>query len=175
MHHTQPLNARGSIHVQTRRAILAAGAASLLALAGCGGGATVNPTGTPYPVTGKVILPDGNPLTEGTVRFVPKGTEGGWPAAGKVKSDGAFSMTTYKEDDGVIPGTYLVAIESSLDTDAGRVSRPVVPSKYVDESLSGLEVTVKAETNTLEPFQLDDKKPVVSTSTSNSPRSDRDD
>lgn len=113
---------------------------------------------TPYPVTGQVILPDGTPLTEGLVTFVPIG-ESGRQATGKIKADGTFALTTVNEGDGAGPGEYLVRIISTLGKPGPRRSSvSLVPTKYSDEGSSGLTVTVKPETNTLEPFKLDDRK-----------------
>jgi hypothetical protein len=104
-----------------------------------------------------VILPDGKPLSEGIVTFVPRG-EKGRQASGKVQPDGAFSLTTRKPDDGAAEGDYVVRIDTPLSKPGPQGSKiSVLPVKYDDEDTSGLKVTVKPEPNDLPAFKLDDK------------------
>jgi len=74
-------------------------------LSGCGGGrAAVEPA------KGKVVC-GGNPVTVGSVTFVPIGepdSETGRPAIGAVGPDGTFVLTTYEEGDGAIVGKHRV-------------------------------------------------------------------
>jgi hypothetical protein len=132
-------------------------------LAGCGDpnlpGSSL-PSVPVYPVHGKVILPDGKPLPEGQVTFVPVDPKGRYPS-GEVKEDGTFSLTTKDLGEGAPEGQYKVKIESDI---AGRakakgkkgagLSTYAVPPKYQDEDSSGLMVTIKNGPNDLEPFQL---------------------
>jgi hypothetical protein len=75
--------------------------ALLLAAAGCGG------QGRPVKVEGVVTL-DGQPLSGATVTFAP--AEGGRPASGRTDADGSFRLTTFRSDDGALPGEYKVII-----------------------------------------------------------------
>jgi hypothetical protein len=130
----------------------------LVAFSGCGDSES-GPSVTTYPVKGKVILPDGKPLSQGLVTFVPAKDEGR-QASGKLESDGTFALTTRKEGDGAAPGEYVVRIDSDLTSGVVQkkgLKRSLLPEKYSDEHSSGLKATVKAETNDLPPFQLDDK------------------
>ena len=68
-------------------------------LAGCGG--LVSSEATVYPVTGKVLLADGKPLTTGRVEFIP--VKGGMPASGDVGADGSFSLKTGSGQQGIRP------------------------------------------------------------------------
>jgi hypothetical protein len=127
-----------------------------LAVAGCGESTITQPTVTTYPVEGKILLPDGKPLAEGTVTFVPK-ADTGRDAVGKIRPDGSFTLTTYKPDDGAAAGEYDVQIDSDQtipDPSSKTKKRNVLPAKYRE---GGLTATIKPEKNALPPFQLDNK------------------
>ena len=134
---------------------------ALIALAGC-----VDPDAGPsvrtYPVKGKVVLPDGKPLADGTVVFVPSGAEG-VQAAGKIGPDGGFALTTRKEGDGAAAGTYKVRIDgaTALATPKGAKVKGAGLGIFADEDSSGLTATLKAGSNDLEPFVL--KAPATAT------------
>jgi hypothetical protein len=70
-------------------------------LVGCGGV-------RPAKVTGILTL-NGQPVEGATVQFVPV-KEGGRPATGLTKADGGFSLTTFEDQDGALPGEYKVVI-----------------------------------------------------------------
>jgi len=128
--------------------------------AGCGGTEGAPERVTVYPVTGKVLLADGKPLSGGTVYFVPS-KDSVLAATGKVGSDGTFKLATASMGEGAAPGEYKVRVEpdyESLPKTPGKVVGPAknlpFPSKYTDEDGSGLTATVKPQDNQLEPFQL---------------------
>lgn len=115
-------------------------------LVGCGGGSDM------APVSGIVRL-DGNPVTEGTVRFVP---ESGRGAKGTIQSDGTFTLGTDTRSDGASIGKHRVAIiaykvDKVERTDGGRPlitgSTPLVPRHYMAPGTSGLEFEVKPGKN----------------------------
>src|SRR5262245_30413224 len=101
-------------------------------LAGCTGSRT-------SPVEGIVLL-DGKPLPDASVQFVPQGT--GRDATGQTDKSGAFSMSTYKPKDGVVPGDYKVVISLPTGTldptphgsaeDAMSVAAKAPPPKATD-------------------------------------------
>jgi len=74
-------------------------------LTGCGGRGIA-------PVRGVVTL-EGTPVAGATVLFMPDGQAGARPASGFTSSDGEFRLTTYKADDGALPGTYRVLIQKT--------------------------------------------------------------
>jgi hypothetical protein len=74
-------------------------------LIGCGGRGTT-------PVRGVITL-EGTPVAGATVLFMPDGQGGGRPASGFTSSDGTFRLTTYKPDDGALPGKYRVLIQKT--------------------------------------------------------------
>jgi hypothetical protein len=128
-------------------------------IGGCGDNVSTLPSVTTHPVKGKVLLPDGAPLSEGVVTFVPV-KETGRQAVGKLNSDGTFSLTTQKPDDGAAEGEYRVAIDSDLASgvvdNKGR-KKAALPEKYRDDASSNLTATIKSGENNLPPFQLDNK------------------
>jgi hypothetical protein len=63
--------------------------------------------GKPVKVKGIVTL-DGKPLPGVTVTFAPIGT--GRPASGLTESDGSFRLTTFRTEDGALPGEYKVVV-----------------------------------------------------------------
>jgi len=67
--------------------------------AGCGSG--------PVPVRGRVLLDD-VPVPGATVLLVP--AAGGHPATGRTDANGVFRLTTFKPDDGALPGRYTVVV-----------------------------------------------------------------
>lgn len=97
-----------------------------------------------FPVAGTVLI-DGQPLTEGTLRFVP---ESGRPFTSSIASDGSFTLTEHSlsaesESLGVMPGVYRVAVTATrvVDEDSGEVEW-LVPSRYADFRTSGLQVAI---------------------------------
>src|SRR4051794_27534527 len=58
------------------------------------------------PVTGKVLL-GGKPLEFGSVTFQPPR---GQPAQGTIQSDGTFTLSTYRLNDGAVIGKHKVRI-----------------------------------------------------------------
>jgi hypothetical protein len=119
-------------------------------VAGCRGSSLSQPT--TYEVQGKVILASGKPLAAGRVTFVAA-DEMLPQASGEIQPDGEFSLTTRVHGDGAVPGHYKVRIEPA-ESKNRRAIRPGFPVKYVDEDSSGLLITVKAESNRLDPIRL---------------------
>ena len=105
-----------------------------LALAGCGGGHSKPELSATLPVRGTVTY-KGQPMTGGTVKFVPEDT--GREAQAAIGPDGAFVLSTFKEGDGAIAGLHLVAV-------TGASASGAVPIKYKSPSSSKVEVEVVA-------------------------------
>ncbi|WP_165219586.1 hypothetical protein [Aquisphaera insulae] len=121
---------------------LAAAAAALPVLTGCGGGS--RPT---VPVAGKVVHKDGKPLTAGFVFLIPA-ESGGIEASGQIQADGTFRPESLGLD-GAAPGDYKVklAAEPPATTKTARkkaAAAPTIAAKYLDENSSGLSATVPA-------------------------------
>jgi hypothetical protein len=124
-------------------------------LIGCSGGGT-------RPVQGVVTL-EGTPVAGATVLFMPDGRDGKRPASGFTSSDGTFRLTTYKLDDGALPGNYRVLIrktEAAKDLGAAQLSalerakakieekslhkstKPTLPEAYADFDKTPLRCSV---------------------------------
>ena len=130
-----------------------------LAAAGCGGdpaGGTRNEA--LYAVKGQVLLPNGKPLTGGTVVFVANSGQDAAPR-GPIDSSGNFALKT-RDNDGAPAGDYKVRIEpdaSIMKGKGGKLDPAALPfpAKYADtDGDTGLTATVKAEPNTLPAFKL---------------------
>jgi len=136
-----------------RSSIIPWGLAAVVALglSGCGNGGTCD-------VRGTVKFKDGTPLTRGSIHF--EGT--GRAAHGTIQPDGSFVMSSYKEGDGVMPGTYQVFIDNTEDPmvwdeakKAYRYGQPRIATKYSAAATSGLKFDVKGRENfaiEVEPF-----------------------
>jgi hypothetical protein len=123
-------------------------------MTGCGGSDSL-PSLTVYEVKGKVVLANGQPLSGGFISFVPKGNLPITPS-GVIGPDGTFSLVTGGSGEGAPPGDYKVRVEAPQLQQADQKSRrrPLIPPKYADEDSSGIVITVRAESNRLDPILL---------------------
>lgn len=125
--------------------ILFAVAAGALGLASCGRGDGRKPT---FPVTGKVLLPDGKPAAHATVVLHPVDTSAADVRPhGKVAPDGTFRVGTYGADDGAPAGEYRVTVElylASPRADEGPSNR--LNPRYAKPEASGLTAHVGGPT-----------------------------
>jgi hypothetical protein len=80
------------------------GSALALAGAGCGGGQSAVSK-----VNGTVTL-DGKPLAGALVSFVPQDVKSGRLATGRTDANGHFDLTTFRTNDGAIPGQYKITV-----------------------------------------------------------------
>jgi hypothetical protein len=109
--------------------------------------------GSPDPETAEVTgiaRLDGQPLTSGIVTFTP---EAGRSATGFIQSDGTFTLKTYHDGDGALPGKHVVTItpgssgaptRPNFDSDRPTMATDSpIPVKYGIPSSSGLEFEVK--------------------------------
>jgi hypothetical protein len=129
---------------------LLVGAGFLVAVLGCSQGS--HPTAK---VAGKVTH-DGQPVTSGSLTFAPAAGTVGKPAAGVVKPDGSYTLSTYAPEDGAAVGRHKVMYTPG-GGDSGQQQVPVEPGKHDERPaapvpFSGLvpkepEVEVKAGSN----------------------------
>lgn len=76
------------------------------ALAALAAGCSRKGTAPTAPVSG-VVTYQGKPATDVRVIFTP---QGGRPAIGHTDAEGRFSLTTFQQDDGAVPGTHVATI-----------------------------------------------------------------
>jgi hypothetical protein len=113
-------------------------ALGLPALAGCDNkNALVKVSGT--------VLIDGKPVPYGKVQIAPEGYR---PAFGAIGPDGRFTLTTFKEGDGIVRGTHAVAVIGH-ETKGPTKQFWHAPKKYISTATSNLTVTVDGPTNDL--------------------------
>lgn len=112
-------------------------------------------------VKGRVTL-DGHPVAGATVLFVPEDGNAGRPASGMTDDDGNFRLTTYRPDDGAVPGTYRIVVsktkafpepdpkhtgkQRALDRvarkNAHKNEKRLIPALYSDPAKTTLRCTV---------------------------------
>lgn len=104
-------------------------------------------------VSGKVLI-DGEPLTLGTIRFVPKT---GRPAGSRIGPDGSFRVISKSqasggsEVPGLFPGRYQIAVSASeaLSEAEDAELHWLAPRQYANFRTSGLETDIQAPTDSL--------------------------
>jgi len=125
-----------------------------------------------YRVTGTVTM-QGKPVAGAAVIFVPTGIDGE-AASAITDSDGKYALTTWRAGDGARPGEYRVKISKQelAAVDPSKMvknlsieeeqriyvenkkppppAKSLVPSKYQDESSSGLSHTVPNGSSTFD-------------------------
>jgi hypothetical protein len=117
-------------------------------LAGCGSDDTKNRLKT-VPVSGTVTL-DGEVFGPGTLSFTPQSAgERMRMAIGKVDASGNFVAGSYEEDDGIVPGEYLVKgqEDTAIDPSAALKTTPGVKVKIGEEGEPNLEIALKGSEN----------------------------
>jgi hypothetical protein len=103
---------------------------------------------TLYPAKGKVLLPDGKPLTTGQVIFVA--TKSTITHAATIESDGSFSFKGTGSD-GLPEGDYKIRIDAGSSSAVAKGSRGApqgtlkFDSIFLDEDASGLKATVTSD------------------------------
>lgn len=126
----------------------------LLAAIGCGSDQL-----RVYPVSGKVSFA-GKPMEGGgAIALIPTDGQNGKAAGGVIDEEGNYTLSTYAEGDGSIPGKFRVIItqtaveepEATPDGEAPRESVPflspdkLIPAVYSDFKNSPLTVEIKTE------------------------------
>jgi hypothetical protein len=99
-------------------------------------------------VTGTITV-DGVPLANAVVSFLP---EKGQLAVGTTDAQGKFSLSTFEENDGALPGRYRVAIAGQAgpanrqpagQNDPPPAAKSAIPSRFTDPNTSGLMAEIK--------------------------------
>lgn len=126
-------------------AVAAAALVLSLSATGCG------PSRPAVVPTAGIVTLDGKPLAGGFVRVVPAASR---PATGEIGPDGRFTLGTFAEADGCVPGTHGVEVIGPLPAGgetAAAVPAPTVtvPGRYRAAETSGLTITVTGPTRDL--------------------------
>ena len=120
--------------------VMAAGLA--VAVGGCG---DPNPLAGAklYPVKGKVLLPDGKPLSAGQVVFI--GSKTMITSSAPIESDGSFTFKS-ASGDGLPEGDYKIRIEGGSGSGGkkGKANNPFA-DQFLDEDTSELTATVTSD------------------------------
>lgn len=123
---------------QRTLALAILGAPALFAV-GCNSG-----TLKTYPIQGQVVFQDGSPVKVGTVETKAAGKN--VQATGSIATDGTFTLTTYRPNDGAIAGEHKVVIVQFIPVEDIPNYRPstmgVVHRKHASYHTSGLTMNV---------------------------------
>lgn len=118
--------------------LLAAG--SLILACGCGGETT-------HPLQGKVVYPDGSVATdlEGySVTLESLDHEPPVSASGVIEGDGTFAVSTFGDEDGVVPGRHRVAINPPPQMGDEPMPPLLIAPKYQTLDNTDLEINVES-------------------------------
>ncbi len=146
-------------HARWKRVRRCAPLMLMLLVVGCGD----DGLGRRYPVSGRVTR-GGQPVTNGTVNFMPVDLKQGRSASGEIGSDGSYSLTTVNPGDGALVGDYRVIISlaevAGLERTPGGIPilnqpkkvrvKNLVSPKYSDPSQTVLKFKVEPHTNTFD-------------------------
>jgi hypothetical protein len=109
--------------------------AAFLATLGTGCGERTGPhVAATVAIKGKVTY-NGKPLTRGSITFEP--VDIGREANGEIQPDGTFQMSTFKANDGAVPGVHRVAVSGT-----GKVDGKPLPVKFQSPASSHIEIEV---------------------------------
>jgi len=114
--------------MSTARALAFCLSLSCLLLTACGADSPI-PKPTGVQVSGKVQLPNGSPVTGGTLVLRPE--SGVFGATAQIKADGSFTLQDGGQES-VVPGKYQVFVRIS-DPSQAELSKQV-PGKYQESS-----------------------------------------
>ena len=105
-----------------------------------------------YPVRGRVVFSDGEPVKTGTVEF--QSVEHALNARGQIARDGTFRLGTYTSTDGAVAGTHRVIVIQFLAMDSTPDVQhdhgDPVDLRYASYDSSDLEAEVATGGNELE-------------------------
>lgn len=118
---------------------------AVVAVAGCGGG------GNTSSVTGKVVA-NGQPVTAGSITFMPVDGKDAQPAGGAIQSDGTFKMMTDNKEGASIGKHQVSYVPPQLEAPEwdGYGQQPPTPtSPFQGMVPKETQVEVKSGTNDL--------------------------
>lgn len=126
---------------------LAPAIALVVLASGCGGSGSEFPA--TVPVSGKVTH-KGEPVTKGSITFL---SESGHTAVGELGPDGTYTLSSFGQGDGAVPGRHrvvVVATDAPVNMMPGstpgyKPPEDLVPKKYNKPETSGLQAEVSAD------------------------------
>ncbi len=123
----------------------------LLAIIGC----AKDPHPERFPVSGTVKFSDGQPVRTGIVEFIP--VDGSLTATGQIETDGTYQLSTIANEDGAVPGDYIVVVKQFIFYDKIPEHKHDhggdVDTVYADERTTPFKYQVKEGKNVAE-FQV---------------------
>ena len=104
-----------------------------------------------YAVKGRVVYPDGSPVTAGVVMFLSTSLKGKeFNARGEIQSDGSYVLSTFEVGDGVVGGKHqalvreLAVLVSEMAEDE-TPSPPAIDRKFARFDTSGLAFDISRD------------------------------
>jgi hypothetical protein len=117
---------------------------------------------TTVPVTGKVTFAGGPPPAKGSIIFRPVSTPDGLPkrpGTAEFDESGLFQTTSFKKNDGLIPGTYAVRIDCWMGHPSGDDPGSQERLNHVPKNYEPPEVKVEVGASSVElTFDVPKKK-----------------
>jgi hypothetical protein len=133
--------ARAPLRVAVKRVAYTFGLISCCVLIGCG-------TAKTNPVAGKIVFKDGSDISAlAGYRVDFQAVDQEVSGSGEVLPDGTFTISTYGNQDGAVPGKHKVAITPPPPLPDVVPPKPILPSKYASFETSGLEREIKPGPN----------------------------
>jgi hypothetical protein len=92
-------------------------------------------------LSGRVVFPDGEPLTTGTIYFAKPDFQ----ARANIRPDGYYNVGSLSEKDGLPPGIYKVYILGAIENNPDEKIISLIATEYIREETTPLEITVPGE------------------------------
>ena len=96
----------------------------LTLLAGCGDGSLKT-----YKIPGKLVYQDNSPVPGASVVLQTTVGDKVVSARGMASQDGRFTLTTFKEADGIVAGEHTVSISPLPAPDGAKAVQPQIPKE----------------------------------------------
>ena len=112
----------------------------------------------------------GKPLPGGIITFQPVKVATGLPnrhAQGAINTDGTYSLSSFRPDDGAVPGDYVITIRAAQGlapvdeyskAAATAATGPQIPATYSDAEKTPLKATIPAAGSTAQQIDFDLKE-----------------
>jgi len=97
------------------------------------------------------VFYQGKPVPKGTITFHPLHGQRQLyrPAVGVIASDGSYQLQSFRRGDGIMPGEYVVVIESyeggPMAEETNRPRKWLIPEKFGAPATSNLRATIPTD------------------------------